>query len=72
MAIGKAETLKRVAVVALMSPNIPVFHKPTFKAIFMPAASPYPAAPMPVGVAELSKGSKSSPICYKHVSIRGQ
>lgn len=72
MAIGQTEALKRVAVVVLISPNIPVFHKPTYKAIFMPAAIPYPAAPMPVGVAEFSRGSKSSPICYKHVSIRGQ
>jgi hypothetical protein len=72
MAKGQIEALKRVAVVVLISPNIPVFNKPTFKAIFIPAASPYPAAPMPVGVAEFSRGSKSSPICYKQVSIRGQ
>ncbi len=52
MATGKAEKLKRVAVDVFISPKMPVFHNPTLKAIFMPAASPYPAAPIPEGVAE--------------------
>ncbi len=72
MAKGKTEALKRVAAVVLISPNIPVFHKPTLKAIFIPVAIPYPAAPIPDGVAEFIRGSNYSPICYKHVSIRGQ
>ena len=56
MATGKTDKLNTVAVDALIRPKIPVFHNPTFKAILTPAASPYPAAPIPDGAAESIMG----------------
>ncbi len=50
--IGRADTLNNVAAEVLINPNSPIFQRPTFKPIFIPAAIPYPAAPIPEGVIE--------------------